>query len=368
MKSSTISPRARDDDIVLCDRSAEFPDDDSADHLPDRVYVPLKSRSIDVKLTLPNGETQAFQCPEPATFSEFESKMSDSLGMKEFIVRVNGKALGGGNFLCAELFKVSEGKIDMFPLVVQHRFEVLGVPFLFEVGQGVTLGDLHKFLGKRLVIERLELRLGEKRLGGRPDRLPLFRDPQRFEIDTKKAQHRLNFLNLDTNASLPTQTLDWDAKVIDAIARLKKLEPGEYRFFDGDNEIFKTRDSPVYLEWPGPEAIGFRCTRLGAPVADDSAAETEPQRVAESDGRSEEGRAEQEAGGNQGQSQDGRTEQEAEGNEGQSQDGEGDPEGRGNDGPPAEPGPDAQAGDSDGLTDTGRPDDEKPDSAESGGD
>jgi hypothetical protein len=310
--------------------------------------------------------------------------MSDSLGTKEFIVRVNGKALDGSNFLCAELFKVSEGKIDMFPLVVQHRFEVLGVPFLFEVGQSVTFGELHKLLGKRLVIEKLELRLGGKRLGGRSDRLPLFRDPQTFEIDTTKAQHRLNFLNLDTNASMPTQTLDWDAKVINVIERLKKLEPGDYQFFDGDNEIFKSTDSPISVEWPGYEAIGFGYTRLGGPAADESAVETEPQRVAESDGRSEEraaeqeaggnegqcqeGGVEQEAGGNEGQCQEGEVEQEAGGNEGQSQEGEGHPEKRSNDGPQAEPGSDAQAGDNDGLTDTGRPDDEKPDSAESGGD
>jgi hypothetical protein len=59
--------------------------------------------------------------------------MSDELGTREFVVRVNGKELGTHDLLCTKLFTARVQNIEMFPLVVRHRFEVCGVPFFFEV-------------------------------------------------------------------------------------------------------------------------------------------------------------------------------------------------------------------------------------------
>jgi hypothetical protein len=69
-------------------------------------------------------------------------------------------------------------------------------------------------------------------------------------------------MNLDTKAYIPTQTFDVDARVSDVVKHLKRFQPGEYRFFDGDHEMMEDLGSPIYVACPGHEAIGFRYTSL----------------------------------------------------------------------------------------------------------
>jgi hypothetical protein len=89
---------------LCCNGSTEFPDNNFAGHLPDRVYVDVKPRTFEVKLPLPKGEIREFRCPETATFLELQPMMAAKFETEDFVIQVNGKELGARDFLCAELF------------------------------------------------------------------------------------------------------------------------------------------------------------------------------------------------------------------------------------------------------------------------
>jgi hypothetical protein len=242
-------------DIVLCDGSTEFANDSFANSLPSDVYVAIKSRFVKTECTGGKGDVCQFNCPETATFS-------DIAGDDPIIVRVNGKDLSG--FLCVELFKRQPHKIELFPAVLKHRFEIQGIRFFFEVRHGMDRSDLQKVLSARLQIEKedFDVFCGDRKLNDRAGTIdwPLVREAQTFQLlRTGNVQQVIHFVNADTGVELPEQVFELAAKQKDIVRQLKAVQPGDYRFYDAQKEISIDGEELAAETWVRHTPVPFRC-------------------------------------------------------------------------------------------------------------